>query len=40
MGEKEWYIVMQNNSVLHGNYVRQLGGNGQRKVERAMYPGK
>ncbi|RHZ50599.1 uncharacterized protein CDV56_104814 [Aspergillus thermomutatus] len=37
MGEREWYIVLQNNSILHGNYVRQLA-NGQRKVERAMYP--
>jgi hypothetical protein len=38
MGEREWYIVLQNNSILHGNYVREIG-NGQRKVERAMYPG-
>jgi hypothetical protein len=38
MGEREWYIVLQNNSILHGNYVRELV-NGQRKVERAMYPG-
>lgn len=38
MGEREWYIVFQNNSILNGNYVRQLS-NGQRKVERAMYPG-
>ncbi|EAW24712.1 uncharacterized protein NFIA_101960 [Aspergillus fischeri NRRL 181] len=37
MGEREWYIVLQNNSILHGNYVRELA-NGQRKVERAMYP--
>ncbi|OJJ29789.1 hypothetical protein ASPWEDRAFT_55355 [Aspergillus wentii DTO 134E9] len=37
MGEKEWYIVLQNNSVLHGNYVRQLS-TGERRVERAMYP--
>ncbi|GAQ08538.1 hypothetical protein ALT_5859 [Aspergillus lentulus] len=37
MGEREWYIVLQNNSILHGNYVRELV-NGQRKVERAMYP--
>jgi hypothetical protein len=38
MGEREWYIVLQNNSILHGNYVRELA-TGQRKVERAMYPG-
>ncbi|GFF56735.1 hypothetical protein IFM46972_10594 [Aspergillus udagawae] len=37
MGEREWYIVLQNNSILHGNYVRELA-TGQRKVERAMYP--
>ncbi|GIK02915.1 hypothetical protein Aspvir_006980 [Aspergillus viridinutans] len=37
MGEREWYIVLQNNSILHGNYVRELAS-GQRKVERAMYP--
>ncbi|KAF7158661.1 hypothetical protein CNMCM6106_005451 [Aspergillus hiratsukae] len=37
MGEREWYIVLQNNSILHGNYVREIA-KGQRKVERAMYP--
>lgn len=37
MGEREWYIVLQNNSILNGSYVRELN-TGERKVERAMYP--
>ena len=38
MTPKQWNIVLQTNSLLHGSYARVTKGK-TIKVERAMYPG-